>query len=812
MYVVQHEDRKSKIGGYEEAPIYLEQSVKGVIDMNERMLRVLEFDKIIEQVTNYAATSIGKQALQQTHPSTDMDTVVRLQDETDEATHIERLNKTLPLGGIFDIRPSLKRVSIGGVLSAGECIEVSSTIYGARMAKDFVDRLEEDFPILSAMAKEITPLRQLEQAINRCINDDGHMLDSASEKLRGIRSSIRTLESRVREKLSNFTKTHSNKLSDVIITIRNDRYVLPVKQEYRSAIGGIVHDQSASGQTLFMEPKAVVDINNQLQEAFVNEKREMDRILVSLSNLIAEEVNALEHNVHLLGKMDVIFARAKYGQAMKGTKPIMNDRGFIKMNQARHPLIDPQDVVANDIKLGNDYTAIVITGPNTGGKTVTLKMVGLCCLMAQSGLQIPALDGCELAVFSHVFADIGDEQSIEQNLSTFSSHMTTIVDILKYIDEKTLVLFDELGAGTDPQEGAALAMAILDEVIERQARVIATTHYPELKAYGFNRRQVLNASVEFDVETLRPTYRLLLGIPGRSNAFDISRRLGLSTVIIDHAKSYVGMDSKNVENMIASLEQSQLKAEKDYEQAHDLLQQAENFYEDVKNIWHEWQEKKEKLYRKAEEKADKAIQKAREEAELIVQEIRNMRSEAEWKEHEWIEAKKMLDDAKPELSAKQDTSTPSKKREEKVLEPGDDIKLLTINQKGTVLERISDYEYLVQVGIMKVKVNRKDLHYMGKTKEKYEQPITTIKGSNYHVKTELDLRGERLEDALLKLEKYVDDALLAGYPRVSIIHGKGTGALRKGVQQFVQQHPRIANSRAGEAGEGGSGVTVINLK
>ncbi len=785
---------------------------KGVIDMNERMIRVLEFDKIIEQLINYAETSIGKQQMKQIRPATEMETVVRLQDETDEATHVERLNKTLPLGGVFDIRPSLKRVSIGGVLTAGECIEVSSTIYGGRTAKDFMEELEEDLPILHAMVEEITPLRHLEQAINRCVDDHGHVLDSASEKLRGIRSSIRTLESRVREKLDSFTRTHSNKLSDAIITIRNDRYVLPVKQEYRASIGGIVHDQSASGQTLFMEPKAVVDINNQLQEAIVNEKREIERILMELSSLIAEKAIPLEHNVHILGKMDVIFARAKYGQSIKGSKPMMNDRGIIKMKQARHPLIDPREVVANDIELGERFTAIVITGPNTGGKTVTLKMVGLCSMMAQSGLQVPALDGCKFGVFSHIFADIGDEQSIEQNLSTFSSHMTTIVEILKQVDEQTLVLFDELGAGTDPQEGAALAMAILDEVIDRQARVIATTHYPELKAYGYNRKQVVNASVEFDVETLRPTYRLLLGIPGRSNAFDISRRLGLSSKLIEHAKSYIGIDSKNVENMIASLEQSQNRAEKDYEQAHELLMQAESLYQDLMNAWNEWQDKREKLYQKAEEKADKAIQRAREEAEIIVQEIRNMHREAEWKEHEWIEAKKLLDSAKPELSTKKDVTPSSANKEVKELKPGDDIKLLTINQKGTVLEKINDHEYLVQVGIMKVKVDRKDLQYMGKSKQKYEQPITTIKGSNYHVKTELDLRGERLEDALLKLEKYMDDALLAGYPRVSIIHGKGTGALRKGVQEFVKQHPRISDSRPGSSGEGGSGVTVIRLK
>lgn len=780
--------------------------------MNERMLRVLEFNKIIERLTSYAETTIGKELTKQVKPSTNIEEVKQLQKETDEAVHVQRLNKTLPLGGIVDIRAGIKRAAIGGVLSTTECMDVSSTIYGGRRAKAFIENLEEDLPIIRSLVEQINPLRELEQQINSCIDDHGHIMDSASEKLRGIRSSIRTLESRVRDRLDGFIKTQANKLSDAIITIRNDRYVLPVKQEYRGTIGGIVHDQSASGQTLFMEPKAVVDLNNQLQEATAKEKQEMNRILRDLSTQIANEEMHLEQNVQVLAKLDGMFARAKLGQSMKASMPKINNNGIINMKQARHPLIDPNKVVANDIEIGKDFTAIVITGPNTGGKTVTLKMVGLCTLMAQAGLQVPAQDGCELAVFKHVYADIGDEQSIEQNLSTFSSHMTTIVEILKHVDEDTLVLFDELGAGTDPQEGAALAMAILDEVIHRQARVIATTHYPELKAYGYNREQVVNASVEFDVQTLRPTYRLLLGVPGRSNAFEISKRLGLPDRLIEQAKSYIGMDSKSVENMIASLEKSQINAEKEYKQAHELLVEAENVHRSLQAAWDQWENKRELLYKRAEEKAAKAIEKAREEAEIVVEELRNMKTDAKWKEHEWIAAKKMLDAAEPKLTAQQTGNQHDKKQRQQELHPGDEVKLLTANQQGSVLEKINDKEYLVQVGIMKVKVNRKDLQYIGKQQETYHQPITTIKGANYHVKTEIDLRGERVEDALLKLEKYIDDVLLAGYSRVSIIHGKGTGALRKGVQEYVKQHPRIADSRPGESGEGGSGVTVIRLK
>ncbi|MEN2467627.1 endonuclease MutS2 [Ornithinibacillus sp. JPR2-1] len=780
--------------------------------MNERILRVLDFQKVIDRLVQQAQTSLGKDLAARLKPSTDLEQVNSLQEETDEASQVIRLNVPVPLGGIFDIRPSLKRSVIGGVLSTSECLDVANTIYGGRQVKDFILGLDEDLPILKELVEGISPLRNLELEIKRCIDDHGQVMDSATEKLRGIRSSIRTHESRIREKLESYTRTKSNMLSDAIITIRNERYVLPVKHEYRGAVGGIVHDQSASGQTLFMEPKAVVDLNNQLQELRANEKQEIDRILRELSQHIAEEEVSLSENVQILAQVDYMFARANLAREMKASRPTMNNQGYIKMQQARHPLIAPDEVVANDIEIGKEYTSIVITGPNTGGKTVTLKMVGLCTLMAQSGLQVPALDGCEMAVFEHVFADIGDEQSIEQNLSTFSSHMTNIVDILNHVDNRTLVLFDELGAGTDPQEGAALAMSILDEVVSRNARVIATTHYPELKAYGYNREQVINASMEFDVQTLQPTYRLLIGVPGRSNAFEISKRLGLDPTIIDRAKSHIGVDSKNVENMIASLEKSKIQAEKEYEEAHEILLESERLRKQMEAEWNQFETKREALYKKAEEKAEKAIRKAREEAEIIVSEIRKMKTDAQLKEHEWIEARKMLEEAQPKLSSKPDGKKESKASNE-VLSPGDEIKLLTLNQNGSVLEKISDSEYLVQVGIMKVKVKRSDLQLIGKPKQTtYQKPLATVKGSNYHVPLELDLRGERFEDALLKLEKYIDDATLAGYPKVSIIHGKGTGALRKGVQDFVKNHPSIASTRPGAAGEGGSGVTVIEFR
>jgi len=780
--------------------------------MNERVLRVLEFHKIIEQLTAQSETSLGKELSAKLKPSSDIDEVIQMQKETDEAAQIVRLNKAIPLGGIVDIRPSLKRSLIGGVLSAAECLDVANTIYGSRQVKDFIEELEENFPILRGLTERIISLRELEQFIKMRIDDHGHIMDSASDKLRGIRSSIRSLENKIREKLENYTRSNSNMLSDSIVTIRNDRYVLPVKQEYRSAIGGIVHDQSSSGQTLFMEPRAIVDLNNQLHEATIKESQEIERILTEISAKIAADEAVLQENIAVLARIDFIHARAKIGKQMKAAMPAINDKGIIKMKQARHPLIPKDEVVPNDIEIGESFTSIVITGPNTGGKTVTLKMVGLCTLMAQAGLHIPAQDGCELAVFKDVFADIGDEQSIEQNLSTFSSHITNIVDIMKQVDHESLVLFDELGSGTDPQEGAALAMSILDEVVSRDARVIATTHYPELKAYGYNRDHVVNASVEFDVETLEPTYRLLIGVPGRSNAFEISGRLGLDQAIIDQAKGLIGTDTKTVDNMIASLEESQIAAEKDYKEAHEVLLEAQQLRDEIKKQWMQFEEKREALYKKAEEKAEKAVTKAREEAEIIVNEIRNMKTDVNLKEHEWIEAKKMLEEAKPELTKKQKKRPEVPAKDKQVLKPGDEVKLLTMNQKGEVLEKVSENEYLVQVGIMKVKMKRNDLQRIGKTKKTDTTPIATIKGSSYHVKPELDLRGERFEDALLRLEKYIDDALLAGYPKVSIIHGKGTGALRKGVQEFAKKHPSIASSRSGSSGEGGSGVTIIDFK
>ncbi|PVE69637.1 endonuclease MutS2 [Priestia megaterium] len=787
--------------------------------MQSRIFHVLEFNKVKEQLQKKVASSLGREKVANLIPSTQYEEVVKWQEATDEATTVLRLRGNVPLGGIFDVRPSVKRAEIGGTLSSNELLDVASTIYAARQVKQFIEQVVEDedlqLPIITEHIEKLMPLPEVEQTIKMSIDENGTVLDGASDQLRGIRQKLRSTESRIREKLESLIRSSSAQkmLSDAIVTIRNERFVIPVKQEYRSAYGGIVHDQSSSGATLFIEPQAIVTLNNELQEAKVKEKQEIERILIALTVQVAEVANEFRQNVYLLGELDFMFAKGRYSHELKASKPKMNDRGYIKLVKAKHPLIAQEDVVANDIELGDQYTSIVITGPNTGGKTVTLKTLGLFTLMAQAGLQIPALDGSEMAVFKHVFADIGDEQSIEQSLSTFSSHMVNIVDILQKVDHESLVLFDELGAGTDPQEGAALAISILDQVYERGARVVATTHYPELKAYGYNREGVVNASVEFDIETLSPTYRLLIGVPGRSNAFEISKRLGLSAEVIERAKGYIGSETNKVENMIASLEDSRRQSEHELEEAEELRKEAQKLHKELQSQIIEFNEKRDKLYEKAEEKAQATVKAASEEAEKIISDLRKMsqKNHALVKEHELIEARKRLEDAVPTLEkSKKKPAVP--KKQERTLQAGDEVKVLSWGQKGTLVERVSNNEWQVQMGIMKMKVKEKDLEYITSPKPVETKPLATVKGKDYHVNLELDLRGERYENALIRVEKYIDDALLANYPRVSIIHGKGTGALRKGVQEYLKNHRSVKNIRFGEASEGGSGVTVVEFK
>lgn len=793
------------------------QKVLGVHTVNERVYATLEYNKIIEQLQEYATSSLGIEKAQQLTPSVVLADVEHALAATEEGANVLRLKGTVPLGGIHDVRAHAKRASIGGILAPTELLELADTIAGGRRLKQFILALIEDheLPIMAELAQRIEGLKSLEMEIVSTIDDHGEVLDGASPTLRRLRQEIRSIESGVRQKLDQLLRASSNQkmLQEAVVTIRNDRYVIPVKQEYRTHFGGLVHDQSASGATLFIEPQAVVQLNNKLRETKLKEEREIEKILRELTAAVALATDAILINVEALAELDFLFTKAKYAHAIRATKPILNERRYIKVKQARHPLIDRTVVVPIDVELGHEYTMLMITGPNTGGKTVTLKTIGLLTLMAQSGLFVPCREESELAVFAEVYADIGDEQSIEQSLSTFSSHLTNIIRILGEMDDNSLVLLDELGAGTDPTEGAALAMAILDHMHRIGARVVATTHYSELKAYAYNRANVINASVEFDVETLSPTYRLLIGVPGRSNAFAIAARLGLDPTLIERAKQHVDQESKQVENMIASLESNRKHAEEDRVLAEKYRREAERLRESLDQERARFEQEKKKLLHKVGEEARLAVQKAKEQSEEIIQELRQLALEegASVKEHKLIEAKKRLEEMVPAWADSKRAPTQGKKGKQNIV-AGDEVLVLSLGLKGIVLERAGDNEYVVQVGIMKSKIAAHDLQRIAQEKAKVERTIARVQSNRETIRTELDLRGTNVDEAILAIDKYIDEALLAGLHQVRFIHGLGTGALRRGVQEYLRQHRAVQTMRHGVHGEGGTGVTVVELK
>ncbi|WP_240374657.1 endonuclease MutS2 [Bacillus piscicola] len=785
--------------------------------MNARVLRVLEYDKMKAQLKMHAASSLGLKKIEELTPHTDFHKTKEELDRTQEGVKVLRLKGQAPLGGIRNISSHIKRAQIGGLLNASELLETADTIYAGRRIKAFIGAMTEDdidLPLLKGIVDRIVPLTGLEQAIKRCIDDHGEVVDAASPSLRSIRQQIRANEADVRSKLEQMIRSSNQqkKLSDAIVTVRNGRYVVPVKQEYRASFGGIVHDQSASGATLFIEPQSVVNINNRLREAKVKEDQEIERILRELSGQVSEHVDELLENSGCLAELDFLFAKSYYARELEAVPPRLNDGGRFTFKKARHPLIEKDVVVPIDVELGDTFSSLVITGPNTGGKTVTLKTVGLLTLMVQSGLFIPVEEDSEATVFANVFADIGDEQSIEQNLSTFSSHMTNIVDILKGVDHKSLVLFDEIGAGTDPTEGAALAVSILDDVYEKGAKLVATTHYSELKGYAYNREGVMNASVEFDVNTLRPTYRLLIGVPGRSNAFAISRRLGLQESIIQRAEAEINAESRQVEQMITSLDEKRREAEAEEESAKKIRQDAESLQAELRKKLQELENQKNTIFQEAEKKAAAELEKAQAEAKEIIRGLRELQKQGQSvKEHHIIDAKKRLEDASPNLS-KRHKEIKKQAKERQSFKPGDEVRVTKFGQNGQVLKKISEKEYLVQLGIMKVNVKVDDMERVKAERvTQPTRPITSV-SAKPSVKPELDLRGVRFEEAMRQLEKYLDDAVLAGYPQVHIIHGKGTGALRKGVKEFLKKHPSVKESRDGGMNEGGLGNTVARLQ
>ncbi len=786
--------------------------------LEARTFTTLEFDKVMEQLSNHASSSLGRERIEALAPSTNYEEVERRQKATMEGSTVLRLRGSAPLGGIRDIRPACKRADMGGMLNTAELLDIASTLYGGGRLKTFIFSLveEEPLPLLEELLSQFERLQGLENDINRAIDENGVVVDSASPTLSQVRGQIRGAEKRVRERLEQMIRSSNTQkmLQDPIITIRNDRFVIPVKQEYRHVFGGIVHDQSASGATLFIEPQVVVNLSNDLRELKMKEEREVEKILLALSAQVQEVSDVLLGNVECLAEADFIFAKASYAQAIKAVQPKINDNGYLHIKKGRHPLIADSQVVPIDVELGRDYTAIVVTGPNTGGKTVSLKTIGLFSLMAMAGLHIPADEGSELTIFEGIYADIGDEQSIEQSLSTFSSHMTNISYILQHVNNRSLVLFDELGAGTDPTEGAALAMSIIDYVHQRGARLVATTHYSELKAYAYERPQISNASVEFDEVTLRPTYRLLVGIPGRSNAFAIAARLGLPEKILQQARDFVKTEETEIDTMLASLEENQRKAETERREVERLRAELEHERRELERELSGLEEKKDKLYQQAEEEARTAVEKARKEAETIISELRQIAKEerAGIKEHKLIEARKRLEEASPTLRKKKKPKQSSVPLNQQPLEVGDEVRVLSFNQKGEIVGKVSDKEFQVQIGIVKMNVKADNLEKLKAAKPQVLQSITKIRSTRDPVRMELDVRGNTVEDAMIQIDKYLDEALIDGLGQVSIIHGKGTGALGLGIQKHLRKHRLVKSIRWGGQGEGGLGATIVELK
>lgn len=780
----------------------------------KQAIQILEFNKIKQTIESLCACSLGQKRVALLKPTTIEKDVEYGLNQSDEALRIIYALGEAPLGGVSDISEAIARAKISAILSSQELLAVSRLLYAVSQMKSFAERLNEikvDAPIFAHHTNTLVALSSLQNVINACIDETGYVMDSASGELRSIRRAIQSTESRIKERLNQVVSERRSKLTDGIVTIRNERYVVPVRADYKNTFGGTIHDQSSSGNTYFMEPKEVVDLNNKLQEWHVEERREIERILRELTEEVKKFVDLLSLNVELLGEIDFMFAKGKYARLINGTRPKMNTKGIIRLVAARHPLIDQKSVVANDIELGDEYTTIVITGPNTGGKTVTLKTVGLLTLMAQAGLLIPAHESSQLAIFDHVFADIGDEQSIEQSLSTFSSHMTNIVKIMERLTVNSLILFDELGAGTDPKEGASLAISILNYVKVRGARTIATSHYPELKAYAYEQDDVINASVEFNVETLSPTYRLLVGVPGRSNAFEISKRLGLKEAILNQARSYVESERTEMTDLITKLEDRGLQLDQEIQH----LQQQNTLVEEMKKEYEQklakFEAEREKVLEDIKKEAFESVRQAKEEAEQIVMDLRQAKKMADlsMKDHELTEKLTSLKKAE----AKQAEQFKKKAQNKQPLKPGDEVMVLSLNRQGELIEQTKNGEWMVQLGMMKVNIKPEDLQYLRKSVQKKE----TKKGQmvhkrNSHVGIQLDLRGERYEDAMLMLDKYFDDVLLAGYQTITIIHGHGTGALRQGVHKYLKQNKHVASFRFGGAGEGGTGATVVELK
>ncbi|MCI8409539.1 MAG: endonuclease MutS2 [Lachnospiraceae bacterium] len=796
--------------------------------MNKKAQKTLEYDKIIQLLTECAGSSLGQEKCKNLKPSIDLDEIRNLQQETTDALSHLMKKGSISFSGLRDIMPSLKRLEIGSTLGIMELLNISSLLNVATRVKAYSrpDKSEEeDFDTknedsLSSRFSYIEPLTNLNNEIKRCIISEEEVSDDASPGLNQVRRTIKNTNQKIHEQLNSVVNSSRSMLQESIVTMRNGRYCLPVKAEYKSSFSGMVHDQSSTGSTLFIEPMSVVKLNNELRELASREQEEIEKLLATLSNLAAEEADALKTNLSVLAELDFIFARAALSKKLQGSEPKFNTRGYINIKKGKHPLIDKHKVVPIDVELGGSFDLLVITGPNTGGKTVTLKTIGLFTLMGQSGLHIPAFDNSELSVFTDVFADIGDEQSIEQSLSTFSSHMTNTVSILEHATPTTLCLFDELGAGTDPVEGAALAMSILSHLHNQGIRTVATTHYSELKVFALTTEGVENGSCEFDVETLRPTYRLLIGIPGKSNAFAISGKLGLPDYLIEQAKEYIDSENQSFEDVLSDLEKSRLTIEKEESEIARYKAEIEDLKKKLTIKNEKIDNAKEKILRRANEEAHAILQEAKDFADETIKKYNKWSKESglnKAMEQERTELRKKLNSSEEKLALK------NQKKQKKQLNPkdlrlGDAVMVLSLNLKGTVSSLPNAKgDLFVQMGILRSQVNINDLERID------EEVITTpnlkktgsgkIKMSKAAaISPDINLIGLTTAEAIPKLDKYLDDAYLAHIPQVTVIHGRGTGALRNAVHAHLKKCKYVKSYRIGEFGEGDQGVTIVTFK
>ena len=794
--------------------------------MNPKALKTLEYNKIIDKLTEFAGSALAKEMCRNLQPSTDLYEIQALQKETSDALSRIYQKGAVSFRGVRDIRGSIKRLEIGAIIGINELLSICSLLDVCSKVKAYSrnDRDPDFEDSLEAMFQALQPLTPVSSEIRRCIASEEELNDDASPALFKIRRSMRQINDKVHAQLQTMVNGSARTyLQDAVVTMRNGRYCIPVKAEHRGQIPGMIHDQSSTGSTLFVEPMAVIKLNNDLRELELKEEKEIEMILATLSARCGEETEALRDDLDLLTKLDFIFARAQLSRSMNGTQPDFNEEGRILIKKGRHPLLDKKKVVPIDIQLGKDFELLIITGPNTGGKTVSLKTVGLFTLMGQAGLHIPAFDHSELSVFHEVFADIGDEQSIEQSLSTFSAHMTNTVSILKEADDRSLVLFDELGAGTDPTEGAALAIAILSNLHRRGSRVMATTHYSELKVFALSTPGVENGCCEFDVETLRPTYRLLIGVPGKSNAFAISQKLGLSQDIIEEAKTHLTKQDEDFEDLLADLEQKRVTIEQERDQINSYKEEIRELKQRLESKHEKLDLSRDKILREANEQARNILQEAKDYADTTIRNFQKYGKaagvSAKDMEKERGKLREKMSTVDKKLSAK--NAAPKKSHKQltaKDLHIGDSIKVLSLNLKGTV-STLPDAKgnLFVQMGILRSQVNIRDL-------EKLDD--TVITGGNFSktgsgkikmsksasVSTEINLLGKTVDEAIMELDKYLDDAYIAHLPSVRIVHGKGTGALRKGVHNYLRRQKHVKSYRLGEFGEGDAGVTIVEFK